>query len=262
MGEIKPYLSSRIELSLMFLGQNRPMRPLRKVKIAWSPEFAYAIGLITSDGNLSSNGRSVNLTSKDAEVIETFKNCLCVNNKAGLKGNGASNHKKYFFLQIGDKVFYEFLLSIGLMPAKSKVLAEVLVPREYFSDFLRGCIDGDGSIGYYAHPESRWPQLRIRLTSGSPKFLHWIKDEVAGQFKIQGGWIQKPHQGVSVLAYASADSIRLASYLYPIGVNCFLKRKYDVIVKYKGRVAELVQAHGLGPCSARNVGSNPTSPTR
>lgn len=216
------------------------MKPLGKVAISWSSEFAYAIGLITSDGNLSTDGRHINLTSKDKELIEIFKKCLSLENKIGRKGRGGDSRKIYYCLQFGDRIFYKFLLGIGLMPAKSKVLGKMAIPEEYFADFLRGCIDGDGSIGYAAHPESRWPQLRIRLVSASPTFLSWIKQEVARLFSIEGGWIQRSDRGVSVLAYASSDSILLASFLYGEEPRCFLRRKYDVILRYKGRVAELV----------------------
>lgn len=41
------------------------MKPLSKIKIKWSPKFAYCIGLITSDGNLSKDGRHISFTSKD-----------------------------------------------------------------------------------------------------------------------------------------------------------------------------------------------------
>ncbi len=33
------------------------MKPLGRVKIEWSDKFAYAIGLVASDGNLSPDGR-------------------------------------------------------------------------------------------------------------------------------------------------------------------------------------------------------------
>jgi len=52
------------------------MHRLSKVKIEWSPKFAYAIGLIATDGNLSQDGRSVNFTSKDEELAMAFKACL------------------------------------------------------------------------------------------------------------------------------------------------------------------------------------------
>lgn len=38
----------------------------------WSSDLAYAIGLITTDGSLSIDGRHINLTSKDIDQVETF----------------------------------------------------------------------------------------------------------------------------------------------------------------------------------------------
>src|SRR3989344_2322990 len=143
------------------------MRRLSKVKIGWSPDFAYAIGLITTDGNLSKDGRHLNMTSKDKDMILTFKKCLGLKNKIGRKTREKSKIKKYFQVQFGDKNFYEFLLSLGLMPAKSKTIGALNIPNEYFSDFLRGCIDGDGNIDVHRHPESQYLQLRIRLNSAS-----------------------------------------------------------------------------------------------
>ena len=62
------------------------MKRLSKVKIEWSANFAYAIGLITSDGNLSINGRSINFTTKDYDLAVTFKTCLNIDNKISRKG--------------------------------------------------------------------------------------------------------------------------------------------------------------------------------
>ena len=48
-----------------------------------------------------------------------------------------------------DRSLYEWLFEIGLTPAKSLTLRPVSVPDEYFADFFRGCIDGDGTILIY-----------------------------------------------------------------------------------------------------------------
>lgn len=53
-------------------------KPQRKVKIRWCSNFAYAIGLIASDGNLSPNGRHINIKSLDVEMIENFKKALAL----------------------------------------------------------------------------------------------------------------------------------------------------------------------------------------
>jgi hypothetical protein len=62
------------------------MKPLKKTKIKWSSNFAYAIGLLVTDGNLSKDGRHIELTSKDKEQIINFIYCLKIrNNKIGTK---------------------------------------------------------------------------------------------------------------------------------------------------------------------------------
>lgn len=43
-----------------------------KVKIEWSADFAYAIGLLASDGCLYNDERHINFTSKDIEQINNF----------------------------------------------------------------------------------------------------------------------------------------------------------------------------------------------
>ncbi len=203
------------------------MRRLSKVKIEWSSDFSYAIGLITTDGNLSPDGRHMNMTSKDEELVITFKKCLNINNKVGKKSRGGSKDKKYFVVQFGDKNFYEFLVGIGLMPNKSKSLGNLKIPREYFSDFLRGCIDGDGHIAIHSHPESKWPQLRLRLTSASRNFLDWVMNEIEIQIKPAGGWIEKC-RSVYILSCGKSDSIKILQFMYREKDSSCLKRKYII----------------------------------
>lgn len=204
------------------------MRRLGKVKIAWSPAFAYAIGLLATDGNLSKDGRHLNLTSKEEVMITTFKKCLGIKNKIGRKARSNSKIKSYFQVQFGDRNFYEFLMDIGLTPAKSKTLGPLAIPDIYFTDFLRGCVDGDGSIGVFKHPESRHPQLRIRLYSASIPFLQWIKNRIFKNIGIKTGWIEPKGDNVSVLIYAKSDSIKLINFIYYPSVEHYLERKYNI----------------------------------
>lgn len=209
------------------------MKRLGKVKIKWSPAFAYAIGLIATDGNLSTDGRHLNMTSKDKDLITTFKKCLGLKNKIGRKTRGGLKIKKYFQVQFGDKNFYEFLLSIGIMPAKSKILDSINIPDNYFADFLRGCIDGDGNIDVHSHPESRHLQLRLRLFSASPTFINWIKEKIAKILKIEKGWIEN-YAGVYILSYGKSDSIKLLKFMYYDNVRYFLTRKFKKAKQYLG----------------------------
>ncbi len=219
------------------------MNRLSKIKIKWTPKFAYAVGLITTDGCLSNDGRHIDFTSKDEELVLKFKGCLRVSNKIGIKYRGKDDYSretKYFRVQLGDMNFYEFLLSIGLSQRKSKNLGSLKIPDKFFSDFLRGCIDGDGSIGFFNHPESKHPQLRIRLFSASRGFLEWMKLEIQRNFGINGGWINNNNSSIPSLCFAKSDSVKLFPILYR-GKDCvYLSRKRAVVKRFYGRVAELV----------------------
>jgi len=118
------------------LGMRGP-KPKGKVRIRWSPKFAYAIGLLVSDGNLSPDGRHIIFTSKDLELIELFQKSLDIKIHVGKKTRGSSPNKSYFVAQFSDVLFYQFLMDIGLMPNKSKIIGEIKVPEKYFFDFLR-----------------------------------------------------------------------------------------------------------------------------
>lgn len=191
------------------------MKRRSKVKAEWNSKFAYAIGLLATDGNLSKDGRHIDLTSKDKELILKFRACLGIDNKVGIKYRGKDGYarKEYFRVQLGDINFYQFLLSIGLNQKKSKIMNSLKIPKEFFRDFLRGCIDGDGSIGSFKHPESKYPQVRVRLVSASQRFLEWVKLELKSIIGINGGWIYSS-KNVFTLAYAKTDSITILEFLY------------------------------------------------
>jgi len=168
-----------------------------KVKLIWNTNFAYIIGIIATDGNLSSDLRHLIITSKDYEMVINCRKYLGINNKISRTARGGSKDKKYYMLQFGDKNFFEFLLELGLTPRKSKTISELKIPDKYFAGFLRGCIDGDGSILISKHPESRHPQYKVRLCSASKKFLNWILKVCKILFSIEGGSICKLKKPVS-----------------------------------------------------------------
>lgn len=198
------------------------MKPLAKTNCTWSPELAYVIGLIATDGNLSPDGRHIAFVSGEMEMIRLFRKYINTKAKIGRKSSGFSD-KKYFVVQVGDKNFYTFLVGIGLTANKSKTIGELKIPKDFFYDFLRGCIDGDGSIGGFKHPESRLIQYKIRLVSASKKFLEWIRSVTTGDgirgFLTKSGYMH-------TLVYAKKDSTKLINLLYYAGFPASLKRKY------------------------------------
>lgn len=203
------------------------MNPLGNVKIKWSPEFAYAIGLLTTDGNLSPDGRHINFTSKDFKLAVLFKKCLDLSNIIGEKARGGEKEKKYYVVQFGDILFYNFLLSIGMMPKKSKVLEEIKIPAKYFFDFLRGHFDGDGS--FYSYWDPRWRASFMFYTifvSASKKHIVWIQNEIFKRLKITGHITKAKKSSIYQLKYAKRESLKLIPKLYYDKQVPFLTRKH------------------------------------
>src|SRR4030088_2872463 len=86
----------------------------------WTPELAYAVGLLATDGNLSSSGRHVSVSSAERLVLETFLRCVGRRAKIGDVKGGYGDHG--LRVQIGDVGLYRWLQSIGLTPRKSLTL--------------------------------------------------------------------------------------------------------------------------------------------
>jgi len=112
-----------------------------RVILKWRPKFAYAIGLLVSDGCLSKDGRHIILTSNDVEQLNTFNDCLGLSIKIGQKYSGTGNMS--YYIQFSDVYFYRYLQDIGLMPAKSKILSEIKIPKEYFIDGLESGVKNE-----------------------------------------------------------------------------------------------------------------------
>ena len=209
----------------------RGVKPKGKVKIKWSPEFAYAIGLIATDGCLSIDGYHIVLVSKDIEQLKTFKHCLGLDSKLAKHSSG---HKKrdYFRVQFGDILFYQFLLGIGLTPAKSKTIGAVDVPQQYFFDFLRGCFDGDGS--FYSYWDPRWRSsfmYYLQLASASKSFIDWIRQSLRVRSEVIGHITKDGKGSTYQLKYAKKESLKIIKKMYYSDTAVCLARKKEKIYK-------------------------------
>ncbi len=204
----------------------RGAKPKGKVKIKWSPNFAYGIGLLVTDGCLSGDGRHIDFTSKDKEQIDNFLKAFHIVVSVGLKDRGDLNQA--FRVQFGDVLFYRFLLEIGITPAKSLTLDKIKIPDEYFFDFVRGCFDGDGYS--YSYWDKRWKSsfmFYIGFASASKKYIDWFRSTVS---RLAGlaGHITKATRNNSChqLKYAKREAIELFSRMHVRNKCIRLSRKY------------------------------------
>lgn len=153
-----------------------------------------------------------------------FKKCLGLDTKIAIKLSGAGN--RAYHTQFSDVLFYNFLLGIGLSPAKSKTIKSVSIPSEYFVDFLRGYFDGDGcSYSYYDPQFKKSFRFYLSFVSASPPFLDWLRREIQVSVGIHGfinGWGDKSYLQ---LKYSKKEAILLCKFMYYSTNIPFLRRK-------------------------------------
>lgn len=194
------------------------------VSRSWTPALAYAVGLIATDGNLSGDGRHLSLPSKDVDLLECLRRCLGLTNRITQFRSGHGGI--YYKLQWSDRVLYDWLKSIGLTPAKSLTLGALAIPNDYFADFFRGCIDGDGSIITYTdryhamkNPRYVYERLYVRIVSASYAFVTWLRTVVHEITGANGDLtVRRPlhphHHPIWSLRYAKKESLQIVGWMY------------------------------------------------
>jgi hypothetical protein len=130
-----------------------------------------------------------------------------------------------YVLAWGNRAFYDWLTTIGLMPAKSLKLGALAVPQEFFPDFLRGAIDGDGSITMYQdrwnaskNPKYVYERLFVRIYSASLPFLQWVQAESVQSLGVAGAIVRGQRKpGASQmweLRFAKKESLQVLPRVY------------------------------------------------
>ena len=221
-------------------------KPKGKVKIEWSTNFAYAVGLLTADGCLSKDGRHIDMTSKDKVQIFLFRKCLGLTTKVSQKYSGDGNLS--YHTQFGDVLFYQFLESIGLTPAKSKTISSLLIPRKYFLDFLRGYFDGDGSsYSYYDSVYKKSYRFYISFTSASPKFFDWLRIEIDNSLNIKGYLAYNRNTPYIQLKFSKKEAVVLSKGMYYAkDIPCLRRKRLKIMQSM--RVIEALKRKRLRWC--------------
>lgn len=204
-----------------------PKPKLPAKEFTWTPNLAYAIGLIATDGCLSRDGRHIIMRSSDIQLLETFKRCVGTSDKITETFCNGFAKKPSYRIQPSMVQFYRWLLTIGLTPAKTYTIGSLNIPDKYFPDFLRGHLDGDGSISSYKdfyntykNPKYIYTRLWLRFISASEHHIEWLRLRILQLTSIKGHrWTDMNTNRVKkvpmhVLKFGKKDSIRLLNWMY------------------------------------------------
>ena len=209
------------------------------VDVEWSPEWAYAIGLVATDGCLA-GGKFVAFTSKDLDLVETFKRCVGAQAPTGRNGNA-------YRVQICDVRLFRWLMSLGLTPRKSLTLGALNVPRELIADTVRGLLDGDGSVittltipNRKRYPGHVYQRLLVQFLSGGARHIDWLRATLNEELGLQG-WVQtrrreattREYAPLYLLRYSKHEAMRLLQWLYASESAPRLARKYAKWIDFR-----------------------------
>lgn len=199
----------------------------------------YLLGAWMTDGCIyhyknRPNKKSVTLTSKDKDWLETINKYICPKKQILQHG------KNCYRLMYNSTKLGEWFISKGCVPKKSLILRFPVIPDEYIPDFIRGCWDGDGSLSFTkSGNKGKNFQRQANFTSGSllfcqelskQLFKYGIKNNVilhsAKERKIENRILQ-PSKNYRVII-TSGESVYIMCKLLYHNSTIFMSRKYNI----------------------------------
>jgi hypothetical protein len=223
--------------------------PHRTKEVTWSSKVAYAVGLIATDGCLSSNGRHIDLTSKDKEQLENF--LICIEKQVRITEKPAGGGRYCTRVQFSDVRLHDFLRSVGITPRKSHTIGALAVPDAHFFDFLRGHYDGDGC--FYSYFDPRWRSsfmFYLTFLSASRVHIDWLRTTIARLVGVHGHIVTSKSNCVIQLRYAKREAYEIIQKMYPSRSAICLSRK-------RLKIDKAMRIVGL-PCPGGGTGRRAT----
>lgn len=156
----------------------------------------YLLGAFMSDGNLSKSKKSFNIGSIDKEWIEDIKNLITPSYV--IKHKKIKNCNDFYSAKFNDLICYNWFISWGCIPRKSLILEiKKEIPNKYIPDFLRGIVDGDGTIVISTYSKQRkrglvkYRKIICSISSSSKIFIDQIKKLIPSNIKYSISTIYK-----------------------------------------------------------------------
>jgi len=120
-----------------------------------SSDMAYVLGLIVSDGCLSTKHQSkrefISIKSIDKDLLEDVKQAMDSEYGVYFAGKTKSGNDVWR-IDISNPKIVADLKKLGVTERKTLVAKfPVELPTEFHADFARGLFDGDGHVGYYKY---------------------------------------------------------------------------------------------------------------
>lgn len=193
--------------------------------------FMYADGFIQSKRPLNSRKIGISLTESDGKHLEKFKKAL--NYTGPIKIYNPSpkycykGTKPYARILIASDKLALDLIKLGCVENKTTILkypTEEQVPFELQKHFIRGYIDGDGSL--MIKPKNTYYEFAINIT-GTLEVLEGIKKYLnISHLKNQQRHPDRPVNNFTFTIGGNKQVLYFVDYLYK-DATVYLDRKYE-----------------------------------
>lgn len=198
-----------------------------------TPNKAYFLGLLLTDGNVHYDKRKFNrqpsiqisLKGEDVDILEKFKQELMADNKISIyTGDGRF---ECVFIVHSLKMAQD-LEKYNIKPQKTFLIKKMPdVPKQYMRDLIRGIFDGDGTV-YLLTKDNK---LRFGFY-GTHDLVEDVVNFLHDEIKLPLNKITDK-ETVSFITFGRIEQIKsFYNYIYySTDVTC-LKRKRDKFEKY------------------------------
>jgi hypothetical protein len=203
---------------------SRSARPVEFFRV-WSAEMAYVLGYWWADGYMrrrkDTGAHLIEFASIDQAHLKMI--AQTVGEAPSLrKVSGTTN---CYEIEFCSKEMYNDLLALGGMPNKSNVIGFPIIPPELLVHFVRGFVDGDGTLAWNGD------RPILQIYSGSKQLLF----EMAAAIELQTG-IPAPNivanRALWHLKWSTTRAKCLAAWLYTENVGLALERKAVIAERF------------------------------
>lgn len=198
-----------------------------------TPEKAYWLGWVASDGNLNEKNKSITICiqKRDEDVLKLLKNIIGSDRPIFNYKSNNYKDKEYLTLQVSSKILYADIIRHGVSKNKTKtVFIPDYLQGDLFRYYLRGYFEGDGNF----YISKGWQSGEISIVGQSEKIFNQIKDLVFCQTGINGSLKRKKTKSNNKDSYifiyklsGMRNCLAFLSWLYSGFEHLSLKRKYD-----------------------------------
>lgn len=182
-------------------------------------EKAYWLGFIAADGCISTNGNGykiiICLNKKDIDMLVAFKNAI--NSTRDIKMIGRSKAE----FRCNSKYMVNALKKYGITPRKTFTMEfSNEIPSKYYSGFIRGYFDGDGTIYFSKEGKPYWGIVATKA------FLEKVQEIIMDEVGLSKTKIRKKGK-MYELRYIGSNNVKaIREWLYK-DATVYMNRKKE-----------------------------------